>query len=246
MRVYSIVFAHTGFLALQKHLWEKFCPQMTEFIAVNNGPNYDELEAQIKALGITTIRCPDFLPLDVALKQTEGYSCGSHAHALNYLIQQESPKYPNEALFFVDFDLFPIRPFADVAAGIAGPTQVRPLGPNGADIAYPWGGMLYLGANIPERETIRANRIGSDTGGGVSLYIAAHPEVEVAWWPERHLQQQDIPDTLDLEKARSFDFHVMRDSCLHFFRGSNWFGYPQEWFKEKVIFFFKWMETLDG
>jgi hypothetical protein len=234
MKVYTVVWGHTRFLARQKKLWTRFCPQMQELVVVNNGPQHDAISEAARTLGLRSIRCP---PLNRRLDH------GSHTQALNHVLATES-RQCDAGMFFIDFDLFPIRPFPAIAADIAGPPQDRPLGPNGAKIDYPWGGAMFLGANLIHREAIQTNRPGFDTGGGVSLYIEKYPETTIDWWPWTEVQPEDVPAGVSVTEANAFTFQVVRKTCLHFFRGSNWFKYPEPWFHAKEQFFDRWMEAI--
>lgn len=243
MRVYSVVYGHTRFLGIQAGLWKKFCPYMTEFVVVNNGPDHAAIERSARWLGLRTIRCPNIPHLRPSR---------SHSLAIDHAIRTEAADAPG--MFFVDFDLFPLRKFAAITGSIAG-CQAR----SDAGLHYPWGGALYLGEDLPARAAITVDDgtyygAPCDTGGGVLPYLKQHPNIVMEWWPPlRNLRADELPAQIYVSPlVRPFlsivagGFQIARECCLHFTSGTNWRNHSPDIAREKEAYLFKLLEYYES
>ena len=227
MKVYSVVFGHTRFLAAQYFLWCRFCSFMTEFVVVNNGPDHKEIAKAAYRLGLRTID----------IQTPRAYTPSqSHGWAVTSTIKLESASCDGP-MFFIDSDLFPIRKFEPVKAQLASRKKHH------CRYDYPWAGALYLG-DLPDRDTISAmpdkkssdRRDHVDTGAIVHEYIEAHKGISIDWWSFRNVRVDDLP--CDYTKALSYGWKILRECLLHFTCGTNWSKSSSEYVinKERLLF----------
>lgn len=220
MTAIIIVFNTDRFLTEQIRLLQKY---VTDKIAViDNSTDFD------KSVKIESICDANKVHYTKTAVNESDFS-KSHAFACEIAIGMYRNR--DESLLLLDHDIFPIKPFQkpDENIILAGIPQYRKTPKDALEqhlFTYLWAGCLYIntkllqGVEIDIRPCSPAD-VFLDTGGGLYKLILGNPE-RIQYYNEQH------------QETEHGIYSLVDGRWMHFIKGSNWGGEPQEIYEKRI------------
>jgi len=139
----------------------------------------------------------------------EGSPSLSHSFAADFAWIRYKAQY--DVLFFVDHDLFPIKPFSIFE--MLGENNLMGLSQERKGVKYLWPGCLALRTSLDgvDFAPVKIRHQQLDTGGSLHRLLKQ---------PVRYLSEE-YHNNPHVQDAKSF-YAVLEDTFMHFIKGSNW------------------------
>lgn len=239
MNVVSVVYSTTRWVEWQLRLFRKFCGVDVQFI--NNGPNFDAMQADLDRLGVKSYRMEPHYDFNPSI---------SHSVALSW-VARRFLRESEEPLVLLDMDIFPMRP-VDLTWPLRGAHAAGQI--ICSDRYYHlWPGLLFVGADAPDRTHIglravvvsRDPEIRMDSGGETWFWIQ-NRNPTIRYLSCRPMVESDLPELLRARYDTGHLFEVKANDFFHIRAATNWLGLQSDLADERNRLAEDYLRHLDG